>query len=89
MLKTGAHCFAYETLEVGNTLPLLTPMSEVAGRMAIQAGAQWPREALRRPGILLGGVPGVERATCGDPRRRRGRHQRGAHGLRAWAPTCA
>lgn len=61
LVATGAHCFAYETLEVGRSLPLLTPMSEVAGRMSIQAGATY----LQRPngglGVLLGGVPGVKR----------------------------
>ena len=41
ILATGAHCFAYETLEFGGKLPLLVPMSEVAGRMAIQAGATY------------------------------------------------
>ncbi len=59
MLASGAHCFAYETLEVGRHLPLLTPMSEVAGRMAVQEGAK----ALQAPqggrGVLLGGLPGV------------------------------
>ena len=61
--KTGSQCFAYETLEMGRTLPLLTPMSEVAGRMAIQAGAQWLERSHGGSGILLGGVPGVERAN--------------------------
>jgi alanine dehydrogenase len=51
MVKTGSQCFAYETLEVGNTLPLLTPMSEVAGRMAIQAGAQWLERSRGGSGI--------------------------------------
>jgi alanine dehydrogenase len=59
MLESGAHCFAYETLEVGRHLPLLTPMSEVAGRMSVQEGAK----ALQAPeggrGLLLGGLPGV------------------------------
>jgi alanine dehydrogenase len=59
MLATGAHCFAYETLQDGRHLPLLTPMSEVAGRMAVQEGAK----ALQAPqggrGVLLGGLPGV------------------------------
>ncbi|MEM7306880.1 MAG: alanine dehydrogenase [Planctomycetota bacterium] len=59
---TGAHCFAYETLEVGRTLPLLTPMSEVAGRMAIQEGAKYLEKPQGGLGILLGGVPGVKRA---------------------------
>src|SRR5689334_6231359 len=62
MLKTGAHCFAYETLEHGGGLPLLTPMSEVAGRMAIQAGAKYLEAPAGGSGILLGGVPGVRPA---------------------------
>lgn len=59
LLETGSHCFAYETLELNGTLPLLTPMSEVAGRMSVQEGAK----ALQAPeggrGVLLGGLPGV------------------------------
>ena len=62
MVASGAQCFAYETLEVGRTLPLLTPMSEVAGRMAIQAGAKYLEKPQGGSGILLGGVPGVKRA---------------------------
>ena len=62
LLATGSHCFAYETLEVGRSLPLLTPMSEVAGRMAIQAGAKALERHAGGLGILLGGVPGVKRA---------------------------
>jgi alanine dehydrogenase len=62
LVATGAHCFAYETLEVGRTLPLLTPMSEVAGRMAIQEGAKYLEKPQGGLGILLGGVPGVKRA---------------------------
>jgi len=62
MVKTGAHCFAYETLEVKGRLPLLTPMSEVAGRMAIQAGAKYLEAPNGGSGILLGGVPGVRAA---------------------------
>ena len=62
MLKTGSHCFAYETLEHGGGLPLLTPMSEVAGRMAIQAGAKYLEAPAGGSGILLGGVPGVRPA---------------------------
>jgi alanine dehydrogenase len=62
MLKTGAHCFAYETLEHGGGLPLLTPMSEVAGRMAIQAGAKYLEAPAGGSGILMGGVPGVRPA---------------------------
>jgi alanine dehydrogenase len=60
MLRTGAVCIAYETM-VGEdgTLPLLTPMSEVAGRMAVQEGAKYLERPMGGLGILLGGVPGV------------------------------
>jgi alanine dehydrogenase len=51
---------AYETVEVDGTLPLLTPMSEVAGRIAVQAGAQCLENSHGGRGVLLGGVPGVE-----------------------------
>jgi alanine dehydrogenase len=60
MLKSGAACFAYETLDEGGKLPLLVPMSEVAGRMAIQVGAFCLEKAHGGRGVLLGGVPGVE-----------------------------
>jgi alanine dehydrogenase len=63
VMATGAHCFAYETLEHNGTLPLLTPMSEVAGRMAIQAGARYLEAPAGGSGILLGGVPGVRAAN--------------------------
>jgi alanine dehydrogenase len=63
MLKSGANCFAYETLQVGRTLPLLTPMSEVAGRMAVQVGAVCLEKHMGGRGILLGGIPGTEPAT--------------------------
>ena len=53
---------AYDTIEVGRTLPLLVPMSEVAGRMSIQIGAQFLEKPWGGKGILLGGVPGVESA---------------------------
>jgi alanine dehydrogenase len=59
MIESGASCFTYETLEVGKTLPLLVPMSEVAGRMAIQVGAHCLEKAQGGRGVLLGGVPGV------------------------------
>ncbi len=62
MLKAGSACFAYETLEVGGKLPLLVPMSEVAGRMAIQVGASSLEKAHGGRGVLMGGVPGVEPA---------------------------
>jgi alanine dehydrogenase len=64
MLKSGAVAIAYETItDVGNTLPLLTPMSEVAGRMAAQEAAKYSERAQGGRGILLGGVPGVAPAT--------------------------
>ena len=62
LIATGAYCFAYETLEIDGRLPLLTPMSEVAGRMAIQEGAKHLEKPTGGSGILLGGVPGVPRA---------------------------
>jgi len=63
MIDSGAICIAYETVEHGTTLPLLTPMSEVAGRMAIQQGAKYLEKPQMGRGILLGGIPGVEPAT--------------------------
>ncbi|ADU31116.1 alanine dehydrogenase [Evansella cellulosilytica] len=54
---------AYETVEVNRTLPLLTPMSEVAGRMATQIGAQFLQKFNGGKGILLAGVPGVSRGN--------------------------
>lgn len=63
MIKTGAVCLAYETVErPDRSLPLLVPMSEVAGRMAIQEGAKYLEKPLKGRGILLGGVPGVRPA---------------------------
>jgi alanine dehydrogenase len=60
MLQSNAVCIAYETVEdADGTLPLLTPMSEVAGRMSIQQGAKYLEKPLKGRGILLGGVPGV------------------------------
>lgn len=53
---------AYETIQVGNALPLLKPMSEVAGKMSIQVGAWCLEKERKGSGILLGGVPGVARA---------------------------
>ena len=63
MVKSGAVCIAYETVEHGPHLPLLTPMSEVAGRMSIQQGAKFLEKPQMGRGILLGGIPGVEPAT--------------------------
>ncbi|MBT2653721.1 alanine dehydrogenase [Bacillus sp. ISL-18] len=57
----GVLAIAYETVSVNNTLPLLTPMSEVAGRMAAQIGAQFLQKNNGGQGILLAGVPGVNR----------------------------
>ncbi|MEM6655133.1 MAG: alanine dehydrogenase, partial [Planctomycetota bacterium] len=60
MLATGATCVAYETLaDDQDRLPLLTPMSEVAGRMSVQEGAKYLERPQQGRGILLGGVPGV------------------------------
>ncbi|MBI3480415.1 MAG: alanine dehydrogenase [Nitrosomonadales bacterium] len=60
LLASGAICIAYETVELpSRELPLLTPMSEVAGRMAVQEGAKYLERLHGGRGILLGGVPGV------------------------------
>lgn len=64
MVARGAACIAYETVQSANgALPLLTPMSEVAGRMAIQEGAKYLEKPMGGKGKLLGGVPGVLPAT--------------------------
>ena len=63
LIKSGAICIAYETITgAGGGLPLLAPMSEVAGRMAVQAGAAHLEKSKGGMGILLGGVPGVAAA---------------------------
>ncbi len=60
LIESGAVCIAYETITgPGGGLPLLAPMSEVAGRMAVQAGAHYLEIAHGGRGLLLGGVPGV------------------------------
>jgi alanine dehydrogenase len=60
MIESGAVCLAYETVESADkSLPLLIPMSEVAGRMAIQQGAKYLEKPIKGKGVLLGGVPGV------------------------------
>ena len=60
MIDRKAVCIAYETVEdEDGSLPLLTPMSEVAGRMAIQQGAKYLEKPVKGKGVLLGGVPGV------------------------------
>jgi len=64
MMESGAVCLAYETVEKADrTLPLLIPMSEVAGRMSIQEGAKYLEKPKGGKGILLGGVPGVKPAN--------------------------
>ena len=63
-LDSGAICIAYETVELANgDLPLLLPMSEVAGRMAVQEGAKYLEKLYGGLGLLLGGVPGVAPAN--------------------------
>ncbi|MBP7184692.1 MAG: alanine dehydrogenase [Saprospiraceae bacterium] len=60
MIDSKATCLAYETVELNDrSLPLLIPMSEVAGRMAIQEGAKYLEKPVKGRGVLLGGVPGV------------------------------
>lgn len=63
MIKSNAVCLAYETVEKADrSLPLLVPMSEVAGRMSVQEGAKYLEKPMGGRGILLGGVPGVKPA---------------------------
>jgi alanine dehydrogenase len=59
LLKSGATCIAYETIEVNRHLPLLEPMSEIAGRMSILVGGYFLAKHFGGGGTLLGGVPGV------------------------------
>ncbi len=62
LIKRGVSAIAYETIQLPNgSLPLLTPMSEVAGRVSVQVGAQCLQKHSGGKGILLGGVPGVRR----------------------------
>ncbi|MDF2720482.1 MAG: alanine dehydrogenase [Paenibacillus sp.] len=61
LTTSGVTAIAYETVQADRTLPLLTPMSEIAGRMAAQIGAQFLERPKGGKGILLGGVPGVRR----------------------------
>lgn len=64
MIESESVCLAYETVErTDKSLPLLIPMSEVAGRMSIQEGAKYLEKPLKGKGILLGGVPGVQPAN--------------------------
>jgi alanine dehydrogenase len=59
LLATGATCIAYETVEVNRRLPLLEPMSEIAGRMSVLVGGYFLAKHAGGKGVLLGGVPGV------------------------------
>src|SRR6266700_3052601 len=59
LLKSGVTAVAYETIQVSNRLPLLEPMSEIAGRMSVVMGAYFLAKHNRGSGVLLGGVPGV------------------------------
>jgi len=60
MIENGSICLAYETVELPDrSLPLLVPMSEVAGRMSVQEGAKYLEKTFGGYGVLLGGVPGV------------------------------
>jgi len=64
IIDTGCIAVAYETVEKNNgSLPLLTPMSEIAGRMAIQEGAKYLEKTFGGKGVLLSGVPGVRPGT--------------------------
>lgn len=64
MVDAGPVCVAYETIQLPDgSLPLLTPMSEVAGRMAVQEGAKYLESPMEGRGVLLGGVPGVPPAN--------------------------
>jgi len=63
-MKSEAVCLAYETVEkTDGSLPLLIPMSEVAGRMSVQQGAKFLEKPMKGRGVLLGGVPGVKPAN--------------------------
>src|SRR6202050_387450 len=59
LMKSGATCIAYETIEVNRRLPLLEPMSEIAGRMSVLVGGYFLAKHFGGSGMLLGGVPGV------------------------------
>jgi alanine dehydrogenase len=59
LMKTGATCIAYETVELNRRLPLLEPMSEIAGRMSVLVGGYFLAKHNGGKGVLLGGVPGV------------------------------
>jgi alanine dehydrogenase len=84
-LESGIIAIAYETIkDRKGTLPLLTPMSEIAGKMSIQEGAKYLEKPMMGRGILLGGVPGVAPANVvvlgGSGRHQRGKSRGGAGG---------
>src|SRR3989442_3540031 len=89
VIRSGIVAIAYETVQLpSGELPLLTPMSEVAGRMAVQEGAKYLEKVYGGSGVLLGGVPGVlpaEGLIIGGGARRGERGARGA-GAGADAP---
>lgn len=60
LMKAGVHAIAYETVEVNQQRPLLTPMSIIAGRLAVQFGARYLERQQGGRGVLLGGIPGVQ-----------------------------
>ena len=81
LLQSGCTAIAYETVtDSYGHLPLLTPMSEVAGRMSIQAGARCLEQSQGGRGVLLGGVPGIEPGQCGGDWRWRCWYQCGTNG---------
>ena len=83
LMKSGATCIAYETVtEKQGGLPLLRPMSEVAGRISVHVGATYLHKAFGGRGVLLGGVPGVAPAKVIHHWRRRVGHQCRANGGR-------
>ena len=83
LIKSQCVAIAYETVTAADgSLPLLTPMSEVAGRMSVQVGAQYLQQATGGRGVLLGGVRRRRARQSGGHRRRCRRHQR--HGNGAW-----
>ena len=83
LVASGATAIAYESVtDRAGRLPLLAPMSQVAGRMAVQAGARCLEASAGGRGVLLGGVPRSGRRPCRGDRRRSGRAQRGGDGAR-------
>ncbi len=83
LVESGIAAVAYETVETDDRrLPLLAPMSEVAGRLAAQAGAYFLEKPLGGRGLLLGGVPGVAPGRVARARRRHRRLQRRDHRAR-------